>query len=661
MSNIKYLNYLRSINSECLDRFYRQNIKDNNIYHAYLDELITYVTMKYVLTNDQIKYITKIIFVTNIDKLTRHNNYYTNTNGNAFDKKIKIILDNGFKFNKEILYEVIKLDFETNKMTQNVLSQFSKTIDSNFFSCINKNTYYNTIILNLIYHRNFTFVLSDEEIIFHIDSKYIFQELICKLLNIPFNKLLKINKSIKNTTNISILKGNNLKSILNAIIKNQPFVFFQYVLNYIDDAYLSTKNTYVSTSDTNTYTDTYRSIRDNIYDAILFESACCYADGSIGILYDFQNDAYFSKLKYILENKTNIPLIITRNSYNNILSHLIDLYQKDSQYIKKLSRSDTYENKIKNIAEIIDMLINYGYHITYDDLKNALKHGVFIKRYYLFNIKFDVTYLYICYHLNIFPYDNTNIEPDITCLLLLFKKKSDIKNIKNLINKLCVYKDFDLGTVIQKSCKHASYEITQFLISKGAKVDYTCLKNVMINDKLNHVGNHYVDLIKNLLIKNDPKNEYSYLSAYRYYKDKFNSNTYYDSDLDEVSDDFEKDLTTITTTIVNSSDINKVNTIDLHNTDSLNMNMHMHKNIICDYENDIYNKIPTKTRDLLNLELNLELNLKLNLERKSINYLEFRKYMLMYFKNNSTKPICKHNKKNLTIDKINDWICSFLS
>ena len=60
----------------------------------------------------------------------------------------------------------------------------------------------------------------------------------------------------------------------------------------------------------------------------------------------------------------------------------------DYNYNYRIRRGD---KEIKD--ERIELLLSYGYNLTYDDVKNALKKCIIIKNIEKYNIKFDSQYL----------------------------------------------------------------------------------------------------------------------------------------------------------------------------------------------------------------------------------------------------------------------------
>jgi hypothetical protein len=188
----------------------------------------------------------------------------------------------------------------------------------------------------------------------------------------------------------------------------------------------------------------------------------------------------YEKVKFILDNKIE-P---TKEAFNTII--------EDSEEINHKQQRNARVNESHGSTAVANLFADYGYVISYDDLKNALKKSIIIKNVERFNIKFDSTYLHICSEIGMYPYKTSDVSPDITCLLNECKKPGNLSNIKKVTND---NKLTPSAACVQEACKHrANVQTLKFLISKGGRVDFNCLKNIigtLYNKTLNFVLEEY--------------------------------------------------------------------------------------------------------------------------------------------------------------------------
>lgn len=179
----------------------------------------------------------------------------------------------------------------------------------------------------------------------------------------------------------------------------------------------------------------------------------------------------FEKVKFILDNKIE-P---TQKAFLAVLGvdDGQDYYRRRRHTWHQHYRND----ESKGMAAVVNLFPEYGYVVTYDDLKAALKQSVVIKNVERFNIKFDETYLHICSEIGMYPYKTKDISPDMTCLTNECKKPGNLALIKKIVNNNKLTPD---ETCMREACKHTgNLQTLKFLNSKGGRIDFECLKNVI--------------------------------------------------------------------------------------------------------------------------------------------------------------------------------------
>lgn len=198
----------------------------------------------------------------------------------------------------------------------------------------------------------------------------------------------------------------------------------------------------------------------------------------------------YEKVKFILDNKIE-P---TQEAFNTTIG--VQDEDDEPQYYRrrrygKVAKKGADDGE-KGAAAVINLFTEYGYVVSYDDLKAALKKSIVIKNVERFNIKFDATYLHICSEIGMYPYKTKDISPDLTCLANECKKTGNLTNIKKVTNDNKLTPDSDC---MHEACKHKSnLQTLKFLVLKGGRVDFECLKNIigtLYNRTLNFILEEY--------------------------------------------------------------------------------------------------------------------------------------------------------------------------
>jgi hypothetical protein len=187
-------------------------------------------------------------------------------------------------------------------------------------------------------------------------------------------------------------------------------------------------------------------------------------DENIGYLSDdFLEKACFVKsiniIKYLLNNKIN-P---NKKCFTNIFDFPI--------------RRNTCMYKNSELTEIVNILLAYGYELTYDDVLLALSYKVGIINLEKYNIKLDDKFIELCHEHSFYNYSNLNIKPTLKCLEIeCSKTNGNSAMIQQILNKNPNLKPSQL--CIQKACSFCNNEKTiKLLLSHGLYIDVVCMEN----------------------------------------------------------------------------------------------------------------------------------------------------------------------------------------
>ncbi|ARF09695.1 SWIB/MDM2 domain protein [Indivirus ILV1] len=133
-------------------------------------------------------------------------------------------------------------------------------------------------------------------------------------------------------------------------------------------------------------------------------------------------------------------------------------------------------SEANKIASIIDLLIQCGYKITYNDIIFSLEKRQYVNNISSFDIKFDNKIIEKCASLSYYPYSEKDIKvkPTIECLRIECQKPGNIKNIKMLINS-GLKPDIQC---LRNACsvKNNTQGIRLLVDKYGLKIDLECLK-----------------------------------------------------------------------------------------------------------------------------------------------------------------------------------------
>lgn len=128
------------------------------------------------------------------------------------------------------------------------------------------------------------------------------------------------------------------------------------------------------------------------------------------------------------------------------------------------------------VANIIDILIQYGYTLTMDDVICALKQGYYVNNIKRFNFTFDDAFSTTCYKVNYFPYKEIELVKTMECLRIECRKTKNIKKIKDLVAQ-GFKPDIEC---LRDACKlNMNFANINYLV-KGCKIkpDFDCIRNI---------------------------------------------------------------------------------------------------------------------------------------------------------------------------------------
>lgn len=133
----------------------------------------------------------------------------------------------------------------------------------------------------------------------------------------------------------------------------------------------------------------------------------------------------------------------------------------------------------KQINQCINLLKEYGYKITYDDVILATKNIIALDNFDTLDIKLDKKYMIVCTENGFYPYIQNNIKPDIRCLEIECSKGGNLTNIRKLVasginlNMKC----------LENACRIKSNSATVNFIRTTANLfpNIQCVYNIVVS------------------------------------------------------------------------------------------------------------------------------------------------------------------------------------
>jgi len=152
--------------------------------------------------------------------------------------------------------------------------------------------------------------------------------------------------------------------------------------------------------------------------------------------------------------------------------------------------------KIQSINICINILVNNGYVLDYNDVVFATQRGIKIDNIEKYNIEFKDDYMQICAQHNFYPYESQN-KLDTICLLQACSVSGNMANIKKILN----HGVMPTTECLREACKiKSNLNAIKLLITKGAKVDIICIKNMadaLANRTICYVVDGYIEAQNN--------------------------------------------------------------------------------------------------------------------------------------------------------------------
>jgi hypothetical protein len=153
-----------------------------------------------------------------------------------------------------------------------------------------------------------------------------------------------------------------------------------------------------------------------------------------------------------------------------------------SELLKNIRKYPT-KNKSKGVKKIftniqatliVNLLVEYGYALNYNDLLKLMEYGIVIKDYEKFNFEFDEKYLLLSTKLNFYPY-KTFLKPTKKVLELACGHFDNLSKIKEIIK----FGIEPTNLCLEKACGVKSNTLViKLLLSKSLKLTPKCVENL---------------------------------------------------------------------------------------------------------------------------------------------------------------------------------------
>jgi hypothetical protein len=380
--------------------------------------------------------------------------------------------------------------------TQTDINKINQTYVDNFLKMITNGTYsyHNCLSYNNEKNNNvkiFIIKISEKYIITIWDSilSFMSDDDILTILKNQFKLQPKLIDNLISNDNITIMSSgyNSNKSnfinilITNNIIKNKCF---EYLLNLMS---IEQFYKYI-----NKITKNHNSVLDNIITK--------YIKNNSDKLLLKSNSYICCKITTVFVNKMTLiksvyPIISANMDNNNkktLLFNAISAFDKelvflileekntipDYEIITKLTercinRSDDGCIHSKQVAEIIDLLVEYGLVITKEIVIKLLNHGCYINNIEKYGINIDEEIIEKCAAISYYPY-KFDIKPSLKILLKECAKPDNLIHIK----KLKEYGGDYNSDCLAEACKlRKNGRVIKYLITEcGVKVNENCIK-----------------------------------------------------------------------------------------------------------------------------------------------------------------------------------------
>ena len=188
-------------------------------------------------------------------------------------------------------------------------------------------------------------------------------------------------------------------------------------------------------------------------------------------------------VEFVLQNKIS-P---TKETFKSIF--------EGEDLVSKYNYTSRQNNRLR--PPIINMIIQAGYVLTYDDVVLATRNFVKIDNIENYDIKLDGKFSELCIEIGFYPYDISKIDMTMECLRIACKKSGNLHQIRQIIK---TYKFTPDNICLENASMHKqNIQTINFLIDHGAKPTLKCLQNcaAVVKNRtmvalLNHFAKDYV-------------------------------------------------------------------------------------------------------------------------------------------------------------------------
>ena len=137
---------------------------------------------------------------------------------------------------------------------------------------------------------------------------------------------------------------------------------------------------------------------------------------------------------------------------------------------------------VKSIApRLVDMLIDYGYKLNYEDLLFSIEKHAYINNIELYDFKFDDKYMETCAKADYFPY-NIGLQKTSVCLEIACLKNKTLSDIKKLVKEGVKPTPKALSNACVNYTKNK--KVIEYLLDIGVVPDLECFNNIGVCIKL---------------------------------------------------------------------------------------------------------------------------------------------------------------------------------
>lgn len=201
------------------------------------------------------------------------------------------------------------------------------------------------------------------------------------------------------------------------------------------------------------------------------------------IINTFINRSSILKIIYPLISKSlsiEQKQIIFNKSISTLDKNLLILILENRDFIPnmstihKLIEKSNCEYNANNIANIIDLLVDYGLVITKEIILKLLSHKCYINNFEKYGIPIDSEILSKCADLSYYPY-KFDIIPNIDILKKECSKRDNLK----IIQKLKEYGGIYTSECLENACRISrNGKVIKYLMNEcGVKITDQCLEN----------------------------------------------------------------------------------------------------------------------------------------------------------------------------------------